>query len=62
MRHSMQRSIAQQLDQEGNYLQPLQAAREKFTWIYENHHPEPLESAVQKELARILDHAGRELE
>jgi trimethylamine--corrinoid protein Co-methyltransferase len=62
MRHSMQRSIAQQLDQEGNYMQPVQAAWEKFAWIYENHHPEPLESAVQKELTRILDYAGRELE
>jgi trimethylamine--corrinoid protein Co-methyltransferase len=62
MRHSMQRAITQQLDQESNYLQPLEAAREKFTWIYENHHPEPLDTEIQKELTRILDHADRELE
>ena len=61
MRHAMQRSIAQQLDQEGNYLPVIDAAREKFNWIYDNHHPEPLDAAIQKELAHILDHAGREL-
>ncbi len=62
MRHSMQRSITQQLDPEGNYLPAIDAAREKFTWIYENHHPEPLDAEVQSELTRILDRAGRELE
>ncbi|UCD42698.1 MAG: trimethylamine methyltransferase family protein, partial [Chloroflexota bacterium] len=62
MRHSMQRAITQQLDQEGNYLPALDAAREKFTWIYENHQPEPLEAAVQKELNHILGRAAEELE
>jgi trimethylamine--corrinoid protein Co-methyltransferase len=61
MRHSMVRSITQQLDPEGNYLPTLDAAREKFKWIYENHHPEPLEASVQKELNRILEHASREM-
>ncbi len=62
MRHSMVRSITQQLDPEGNYRPVLAAAREKFNWIYENHHPEPLDAAVQTELTRILEMAGRELE
>jgi trimethylamine--corrinoid protein Co-methyltransferase len=62
MRNSMVRSITQQLDPEGNYLPLLDAAREKFNWIYENHHPEPLDAAVQTELTRILELAGRELE
>ncbi|MBK5107368.1 MAG: trimethylamine methyltransferase family protein [Anaerolineales bacterium] len=62
MRHSLQRSITQQLDAESNYLPALDAAREKFSWIYENHHPEPLDAGVQKELTRILEHAGKELE
>ena len=62
MRHSMVRSITQQLDEEGNYRPVLDAAREKFSWIYENHHPEPLDATVQSELTRILDLADRELE
>jgi trimethylamine--corrinoid protein Co-methyltransferase len=62
MRHSMVRSITQQLDEEGNYRPVLDAAREKFNWIYENHHPEPLDAAVQSELTRILELADRELE
>ena len=62
MRHEMKRSITQQLDQEGNYRPAIDAAREKFTWIYENHHPQPLDEAVQSELTRILSHAERELE
>jgi trimethylamine--corrinoid protein Co-methyltransferase len=61
MRHSLQRSITQQLDQEGSYLPALEAARQKFSWIYENHHPQPLDTAVQRELSRILEHADREL-
>ena len=62
MRHEMKRSITQQLDQDGNYVPAIEAAREKFTWIYENHHPEPLGKSIQNELTRILEHAGRELE
>ena len=41
--------------------QTAKHTREKFKWIYENHHPEPLEASVQKELNRILEHASREL-
>jgi len=62
MRHSLKRSITQQLDAESNFLPALDAAREKFSWIYENHHPEALDAGVQKELTRILEHAGKELE
>lgn len=62
MRHSMKRSITQQLDPEGNYRPALEVAREKFAWIYDNHHPEPLDETIQVELDRILDIAGRELE
>jgi trimethylamine--corrinoid protein Co-methyltransferase len=61
MRHSMQRSITQQLDSEGNYRPVLEVAREKFGWIYENHHPEPLGADVQSELNRILAIAGQAL-
>ena len=34
MRHSMVSSITQQLDEEDNYLPELDAASEKFSWIY----------------------------
>ena len=62
MRYSMKRSITQQLDAEGNYRPALDVAREKFSWIYENHHPEPLGENIQTELDSILEIAGRELE
>jgi trimethylamine--corrinoid protein Co-methyltransferase len=62
MRHSMKRSITQQLDHEGNYRPALEVAREKFAWIYENHHPDPLDETIQNEIDRIIDIAGRELE
>ena len=61
MRYSMKRSITQQLDAEGNYRPALDVAREKFSWIYENHHPEPLDEAIQTELNSILEIASREL-
>jgi trimethylamine--corrinoid protein Co-methyltransferase len=61
MRHAMQRAITQQLDPEGSYKVAIDAAQEKFNWIFENHHPEPLESSLRKELARLLEHAGKEL-
>ncbi len=61
MRHGLQRSITQQLDSEGNFRPVLDVAREKFAWIYENHHPEPLDEAIQTELNSILEIASREL-
>ena len=62
MRHEMKRSVTQQIDAEGNYKPVHEVAREKFAWIYENHHPEPLDQAAQRELTRILEAAGRELD
>lgn len=62
MRSAMQRAITQQLDANGKYQAPIEVARQKIAWILENHHPEPLKSAKQKELTRILEAAARELE
>jgi len=61
MRSAMQRAITQQLGPSGKYLQPIEVARQKIAWILENHHPEPLETAKQRELARILEAAAKEL-
>ena len=46
---------------EGGYREPVEVAREKVSWILENHHPAPLEDAQQAELERILEAADREL-
>ena len=62
MRHSLKRALAQQLDAESKYRDPLEVARERVTWILENHKPEPLDKYVQDELTRILDVAGREVD
>jgi trimethylamine--corrinoid protein Co-methyltransferase len=61
MRDAMKRAVTHQLDASGGYRDPLQVARDKVAWIRENHHPEPLDAAVQAELARILVAADREL-
>jgi len=61
MRDAMKRAVTHQLDASGGYRDPLQVARDKVAWIRENHHPEPLDAAVQAELARILAAADREL-
>jgi len=45
----------------GGYRDPIEVAREKTDWILQNHHPEPLSEAQQRELARILQSADREL-
>lgn len=62
MRTAMKRSITQQLDSASKYRNPREVAREKVAWIIKNHHPEPLEKAVQDELIVILQAATRELE
>ena len=62
MRTAMKRAITHQLNAESKYRHPRDVAREKVTWILENHHPEPLEKAVQAELARIIQSATGELE
>ncbi len=61
MRDAMQMGVAHQLDANGKYRDPLEAAREKLAWILENHHPEPIEDAKRVELDRILAAADREL-
>jgi trimethylamine--corrinoid protein Co-methyltransferase len=33
---------------------PVEVAKEKYNWILANHHPDPLDSAQQAELCRIL--------
>ncbi|MBW2056172.1 MAG: trimethylamine methyltransferase family protein [Deltaproteobacteria bacterium] len=47
--------------QAGGFLDPQEAAIEKIRWILANHHPNPLEEKVEKELARIIRTAEREL-
>ena len=61
MRHVMKRSLAQHLDAEGKYRDPVEVAGEKVAWILENHQPEPLEASKQAELTRILEAADREI-
>jgi trimethylamine--corrinoid protein Co-methyltransferase len=45
----------------GSYRDPAEVAREKVNHILENHHPEPLPAAQQKEITHILAAADREL-
>jgi trimethylamine--corrinoid protein Co-methyltransferase len=62
MRSSAERlGITHEMDAQGNYRDPLTIAREKLSWILDNHQPEPLEKAKQAELTRILRTADREL-
>jgi len=61
MRDAMKRAITHQLDAESHYRNPREVAIEKVSWILKNHQPEPLEQAKQKELARILAAADREM-
>jgi trimethylamine--corrinoid protein Co-methyltransferase len=60
MRTAMKRSILQQLDSSGKFRDPVEFAREKVSWILENHIPEPLPDEIQKEIQRILAAADRE--
>jgi trimethylamine--corrinoid protein Co-methyltransferase len=61
MRTAMVRSMTQQLDARGKYRDAVECAREKVTWILENHHPEPPSADVQKEIDRILAAADQEM-
>lgn len=45
----------------GGYQDPIEIAIEKTNWILENHQPEPLSNAQQRELARILQTADQEI-
>jgi trimethylamine--corrinoid protein Co-methyltransferase len=62
MRTAFVRSLAQQLDTNGEFRDLLENAREKVSWILENHHPEPPSADVQKEIDRILTTADREMQ
>jgi trimethylamine--corrinoid protein Co-methyltransferase len=53
--------LTHQMDEDSQFRDPVEVAREKVKWILENHEPEPLEAAQQKELARILKAAEKEL-
>jgi trimethylamine--corrinoid protein Co-methyltransferase len=48
-------------DGAGGYRDPIEVAREKTTWILENHQPRPLGQAQQAELTRILRSAEGEV-
>jgi trimethylamine--corrinoid protein Co-methyltransferase len=61
MRTSMVRGVIHQLDSMGKYRDPVEYAREKVTWILENHHPEPPSPQEQNEIDRIIAAADREL-
>jgi trimethylamine--corrinoid protein Co-methyltransferase len=61
MRTAMVPGLGHQMDAEGRYRDPLEVAREKVKWILEHYEPEPLESAKQAELTRILAAADKEI-
>jgi trimethylamine--corrinoid protein Co-methyltransferase len=61
MRTAMVRGVIHQLDTTGQYRDPVDYARERITWILENHHPEPPAEDVQHEINRILSAADKEL-
>lgn len=61
MRTSMVRGVIHQLDAMGQYLDPIEYARERVTWIMDNHHPEPPPDDVQNEINRLLTAADNEL-
>jgi len=61
MRTGMLRGVSHQLDPSGAYRAPVDYARERVSWILENHHPEPPPTDVQKEIDRILAAAEKEL-
>jgi hypothetical protein len=55
------RGITHQIGEDGKYRDPRQVAIDKVNWIRKNHHPEPLETAKQAELVRILVAADNEI-
>jgi trimethylamine--corrinoid protein Co-methyltransferase len=61
MRDSLKRAVTHQLDQNNQYMDPVDYARQKVEWILKNYHPEPLESGKQHELTRLLASADQEL-
>jgi trimethylamine--corrinoid protein Co-methyltransferase len=55
-------NLSAQPASEGGFQDPVALAREKATWILENHHPLPLREQQQRELSRILRVAGQAIE
>ncbi|GAB4503685.1 MAG: glycine betaine--corrinoid protein methyltransferase [Anaerolineales bacterium] len=53
--------LTAQTDGSGKMRDPIEVAREKVESILQTHHPQPLESAQQAELTRLLEAAEREL-
>ncbi|HEY5728954.1 MAG TPA: trimethylamine methyltransferase family protein, partial [Anaerolineales bacterium] len=49
-------------DNAGGYRDPIEVAREKTNWIFENHHPQPLSETQKNELSKILKAADGELD
>jgi trimethylamine--corrinoid protein Co-methyltransferase len=62
MPSALKRSVTQQLNADNEYQDPVAYARQKVAWILENHLPEPLEPAIQAELAGLLAAAEAELQ
>jgi hypothetical protein len=61
MRDYFVRCITQQIGPDGKYLDAHEAAKQKLSWILENHQLEPLAAEKQAELSHILAAADREL-
>jgi len=62
MRTSLKRSVTHQLDENNDYKDPSRFARERISWILENHEPEPLDPLKQQELSRLLKAAENEIQ
>jgi trimethylamine--corrinoid protein Co-methyltransferase len=61
MRTALKRAITHQLDDQNQYLDPAEYARQQVDWILKNYEPQPLEPAQQQELAALLAAAQIEL-
>jgi trimethylamine--corrinoid protein Co-methyltransferase len=61
LKNAVHLGLTHQMDEDSQFRDPVEVAREKVKWILENHEPEPLEAVQQKELARILKAAEKEL-
>jgi hypothetical protein len=54
MRTSLTRGLTHEPAPGGGYRDPVEVARERVAAILADHHPEPLETAVQAELDRLV--------
>jgi trimethylamine--corrinoid protein Co-methyltransferase len=61
MRDSLRRGITHQVGRDGKYQDAREYAMDRAKWILANHQPDPLETAKQFELTRILTAADKEL-